>query len=174
MDSMPRPTNTIGENMVVVRRAKRADAKTVVELVVGLADFERLEPPDRNAKRRLVTDIFDKKLASVLIASIGKRPVGYALYFYTYSSFVARPTLYLEDIFVKEEHRHEGVGRVLFMRCVQEAARLGCGRMEWQVLTWNVKAMRFYETLGARKIGDLRLFRLGRKSILSLAKHTVE
>ncbi|HYY92266.1 MAG TPA: GNAT family N-acetyltransferase, partial [Candidatus Dormibacteraeota bacterium] len=88
------------------------------------------------------------------------------------SSFVARPTLYLEDIFVREQYRHEGVGRVLFMKCVKEAATNGCGRMEWQVLTWNVKAMRFYEKLGAKKIGDLRLFRLNFKSIQNLARHT--
>lgn len=171
--NMPKQTSPMRGTEIVVRKATRADSKAVVDLIVGLAEFERLEPPDPSAKRRLVKDIFEKKLARVLIASIGKNPVGYALYFYTYSSFAARPTLYLEDIFVKEQHRQEGVGRILFMKCVREAARHGCGRMEWQVLTWNAKAMRFYEKLRARKIGDLRLFRLNYKSIQSLAKNTV-
>jgi GNAT superfamily N-acetyltransferase len=170
--NIPKQTNSTSETKIAVRKARRADAKAIVDLIVGLAQFERLEPPDSSAKRRLAKDIFEKKLAKVLIASIGRKPVGYALYFYTYSSFTARPTLYLEDIFVREQHRQEGVGRVLFINCVREATRHGCGRMEWQVLTWNVKAMRFYSKLGARKIGDLRLFRLNHKSIQSLAKHT--
>ncbi|HYY92060.1 MAG TPA: hypothetical protein VE955_08730, partial [Candidatus Dormibacteraeota bacterium] len=83
---MPRPTNTVRETKVVVRKATLADSKAVVDLIVGLAEFERLEPPDSRAKRRIVRDIFGKKLATVLIASLGKKQVGYALYFYTYSS----------------------------------------------------------------------------------------
>jgi len=139
-----------------------------VDLIIGLAQFERLEPPDPKAKERLAKDIFDKKLARVIVASIGGKLAGYALYFYTYSSFLARPTLYLEDIFVNEQNRRGGVGNALFMRCVLEAARNGCGRMEWQVLTWNRKAMRFYEKLGAKRIDDLRLYRLNRDSIRAL------
>jgi GNAT superfamily N-acetyltransferase len=153
----------------VVRKASKKDAKAIVDLIIGLAEFERLEPPDPKAKERLARDIFDKKLVEVLVASIGSRLVGYALYFYTYSSFLARPTLYLEDIFVNEENRQEGVGKSLFTKCVEEASRHGCGRMEWQVLTWNRKAMRFYDKLGAKKIGDHRLYRLSRDSIRRLA-----
>ena len=155
---------------VVVRNATKHDAKAIVDLIMGLAKFERLRPPDSEAKARLVRDIFDRKLANIVVASIGGKLVGYALYFYTYSSFIAQPTLYLEDIFVAEQNRQEGVGRTLFMRCVKEAAWRGCGRMEWQVLTWNRKAMGFYEKLGAKRLDDLRMYRLSRKSIHSLAR----
>jgi GNAT superfamily N-acetyltransferase len=169
---LPRPSKT-KRTGVVVRKATRLDSPRLVELIVGLAKFERLRPPDPKAKARLAKDIFDKKWARVFVASIRGKLVGYALYFYTYSSFVARPTLYLEDIFVEESSRQEGVGRALFLRCVEEAARLGCGRMEWQVLTWNTKAMRFYQNLGAGRIDDLRLFRLNREGLLGLSKRSV-
>ena len=154
---------------VVVERAAKADVRGVIDLVVGLAEFERLKPPDKSAKARLVRDIFDKKLVSVFVARVGKRLAGYALYFYTYSSFIARPALFLEDIFVRGEYRGKGVGEALFVKCAAEAYRHGCGRMKWEVLTWNRKAMRFYEKLGA-EMDDLRLFRLEEKSLRRLGK----
>ena len=150
---------------VTVRRSTRADAKAIVDLVIALARFERLEPPDLEAKGRLVRDIFDRKMANVFVARIGKKLVGYALYFYTYSSFLARPTLYLEDIFVREESRRGGVGKALFMRCIKEANRQSCGRMEWAVLTWNSKAMRFYEGLGAKRLDGQHVYRLDGESL---------
>ena len=150
---------------VAVRRATRADAKTIVDLVIALAKFERLEPPDIEARGRLVKDIFDRKLANVFVARVERRLVGYALYFYTYSSFLARPTLYLEDIFVREDSRRRGVGEALFMRCVKEANRQGCGRMEWAVLTWNSKAMSFYEGLGAKRLEGQYIYRLDGESL---------
>jgi len=128
-------------------------------LIVGLARFEHLRPPNTKARARLVRDIFDRKLVHVLVARAGKRLVGYALYFYTYSSFLAKPTLYLEDIFVSAQARGTGVGEALFESCLREARGYGCGRMEWQVLEWNKPAMRFYKKLGAERVGDLILYR---------------
>jgi GNAT superfamily N-acetyltransferase len=157
---------------VVVRRATKADSKEIVELIVGLAKFEHLDPPDSRARVRLVRDIFEKKLAEVFVASKGSTLVGYALYFYTYSSFLGQPTLYLEDIFVRNDSRRTGVGSALFMKCVREAKRHGCGRMEWSVLTWNRKAINFYEGIGARKIDDQRLFRLDGPQLLRLSKYS--
>lgn len=127
---------------------------------MGLANFEHLEPPDTRAKRRIVQDIYSKKLVQLFLAHYGKEPVGYALYFYTYSSFLARPTFYLEDIFVLEEYRHKGIGRQLFLRCVEEAGRRGCGRIEFSVLTWNKNAINFYEKLGARRLDEWYYYRI--------------
>jgi GNAT superfamily N-acetyltransferase len=107
----------------------------------------------------LVRDIFDRKLVSVLVARTSKGLLGYVLYFYTYSSFLAKPTLYIEDIFVSREARGTGVGEALFNRCLREARDHDCGRMEWQVLDWNRSAMRFYKKLGAEQVRDLVLFR---------------
>jgi GNAT superfamily N-acetyltransferase len=162
---LPAQSDTKTSSGVIVRRATRGDVRAVVDLVIGLAKFERLEPPDLNARSRLVRDIFDRKRANVLVAGVGRKLVGYALYFYTYSSFLARPTLYLEDIFVRDDSRRSGVGKALFMRCVKEANLHVCGRIEWAVLTWNRKAMNFYEGLGAKRLDDQYIYRLDGESL---------
>lgn len=157
---LPGPSTTRTIREFKLRKAVKADAKEIVDLVVGLARFERLSPPDARGRVRLVKDIFDRRLVNVLVADSGKELLGYALYFYTYSSFRARPTLYLEDIFVPAKARSKGVGEALFVRCKREAERNGCGRMEWAVLAWNRRAMRFYERFGAQRIPDQNIFRL--------------
>jgi GNAT superfamily N-acetyltransferase len=147
-----------------VREAEKSDAKSFLKLVVTFARFENLKPPDAAGQRRLVEDIFVKKRLRLLLAEDLKEIVGYALYFFTYSSFAASPILYLEDLFVVESQRGKGTGFDLFRRCVEEAVRNGCCRMEWQVLTWNRKAMDFYEGLGAERM-DLYVYRLDRSSL---------
>jgi len=106
---------------------------------------------------------------SVLLAELDGRPVGYAAYFETYSTFLARPTLYLEDIFVLEEARGRGVGRALMGALAREAVRRGCGRMEWLVLAWNHPAMGFYERLGACRLDDWVPYRLTADDLARLA-----
>lgn len=146
--------------MHTIRKARRSDVKPFLDLLTALANFEGLEPPNEGAKRRIVNDIFERKRLRVFVAAVGMKIVGYALYFYTYPSFLARPTLYLEDIFVLEEYRGKGIGSSLFRRCVREARAEGCGRMEWAVLTWNRKAINFYEKVGAKKLDDWHVYRL--------------
>jgi GNAT superfamily N-acetyltransferase len=125
-----------------------------------LAKFEHLKPPSMEGRRRLVEDVFEKKRINLFVAADGKKLVGYALYFFTYSSFLARRSLYLEDLFVLQDQRAKGVGFGLFKRCVEEAISKECGRMEWAVLTWNKKAIGFYERLGACRLSDWRYYRL--------------
>jgi GNAT superfamily N-acetyltransferase len=150
---------------VVVRKGRRADATEFIGLVLALAKFEHLEPPSDAGRKRLVEDVFEKKRINLFVAAEGKRLLGYALYFFTYSSFLARPTLYLEDLFVLEEHRKRGVGLTLFKQCVDEAVAKECGRMEWSVLTWNDKALRFYEKLGAKRLSEWYTYRLDEMSL---------
>jgi GNAT superfamily N-acetyltransferase len=150
---------------IVVRSARSTDAKQFIGLVLALAKFEHLDPPSEAGRRRLVKDVFGRKRVRLLVAAEGKRLVGYALYFYSYSSFVARPTLYLEDLYVLEEYRRLGVGFSLFRRCVETAISEGCGRMEWAVLTWNEKAIRFYEKLGAKRMTEWYTYRLDETSL---------
>lgn len=147
----------------VIRRAAKRDSKGIIDLLVSLANYEHLEPPDSASRKRIIRDLFSKKKILELFIAEEKdtgKLVGYALYFYTYSSFLARPTLYLEDIFVLEEHRKRGLGRDLFLRCVSEAGRKKCGRMEWAVLTWNKNAIDFYEKLGAKRLEEWYYYRL--------------
>lgn len=150
---------------VVVRKGRVQDAKGFLGLVLALAEFEELEPPSEAGMRRLVEDVFKKKRVNLFLAADGSRLVGYALYFFSYSSFVAKPSLYLEDLFVLEEYRKRGVGFALFRRCVDEAIAKGCGRMEWSVLTWNRRAMEFYERLGAERLSDWYVYRLDETSL---------
>lgn len=145
---------------VLIRAGRSTDADGFVRLVLALAEFEKLDPPSAAGRRRLVEDVFRKKRIRLLVAAEGKRLVGYALYFFTYSSFLAKPSLYLEDLFVLQEYRKAGVGFALFRRCVREAVSEGCGRMEWSVLAWNEKAIDFYERLGANRLSDWYVYRL--------------
>ncbi len=155
---------------VTVRRGRRADARGFLRLLTSLAVFEKLEPPTQPARRRILGDIFVSRRLRLLLAVHGGRPVGYALYYFTYSSFLAKPTLYLEDLFVDAKHRGLGVGGVLLARCAKEAVAAGCGRMEWSVLNWNTKAARFYEELGARRLSDWSVYRMDSAAISELAR----
>lgn len=157
---------------VVVRRARRTDSEGFIGLVLALAKFEKLDPPSPEGRMRLVDDVFRKKRINLLVAAEGKKLVGYALYFYSYSSFVARPTLYLEDLFVLDEYRKRGVGSALFRRCVEVAVTMKCGRMEWSVLTWNQKAIEFYERLGARRLSDWHVYRLDEAGFAEAPRRT--
>jgi GNAT superfamily N-acetyltransferase len=150
---------------IEIRRGRRADAEKFISLVLALAKFEHLDPPSAEGRRRLVDDIFRRKRLNLLVASEGGKLLGYALYFYTYSSFVAKPSLYLEDLYVLEEHRKRGIGFALFRRCVDIALAEGCGRMEWAVLTWNKKALEFYEKLGAKRLSDWYVYRLDEQAL---------
>lgn len=147
-------------NQTTVRRGRRADSASFLKLLLALAEFEHLEPPTADGQRRIIADIFEKKRLNLFVASERGKVVGYALYFYTYSSFLARPTLYLEDLFVLEKYRKKGLGFALFLRCIDEAVRQECGRMEWAVLGWNKKAIDFYEKLGARRLDEWHFYRL--------------
>jgi GNAT superfamily N-acetyltransferase len=130
--------------------------------VQALADYESLEPPDPGAQERLARDaLVDPPRFRTLLAELNGRAVAYAITFDTYSTFLALPTLYLEDLFVLPDAWGHGVGGALFRACADEARRRGCGRMEWQVLAWNDLAIGFYEHLGALPLhADWRGYRL--------------
>jgi GNAT superfamily N-acetyltransferase len=153
-----------------MRRGRRSDSEAFLRLLTALANFEKLEPPDKSTKRRLLEDVFVKKRLGLFVATAGADIMGYALYFYSYSSFLGRPTLYLEDIFVLDDYRGRGIGSALFRRCLQEAASKGCGRMEWAVLTWNRNAIGFYEKVGARRLDEWHVYRITRDQFDSTAE----
>jgi len=149
---------------VLIRPITKQDGKDFISLVDALADYEKLPRPTAEAKRRLVRDCTGRgKRFEALIARSGRVAVGYAVFFETYSTFLARPTLYLEDLFVLPAHRGFGTGLGLFRAVLSEAKRRGCGRMEWMVLDWNTPAARFYKKLGAGQMKAWELFRIERK-----------
>jgi GNAT superfamily N-acetyltransferase len=159
------------EQPVVVRRAAAADGPAFLALVRGLAAYEKLAPPDAEAERRLLRDAFgERPRIEVLLGELDGRAVAYAIFFETYSSFLALPTLYLEDLFVLPEARRRGVGEALLRHLAGEAGRRGCGRMEWMVLDWNALAIGFYERLGASRLGGWLPFRITGDALRRLAE----
>jgi len=147
----------------VIRPAQANDRDRILQLVRGLADYEKLPPPDEAAQERLIRDMFSSPpRIQAYLAEVEGRPAGYAFVFETYSSFLALPTLYLEDLFVLPEYRNRKVGYALFTHMVAEAHRRGCGRMEWTVLDWNRLAIDFYKRLGAQHMKEWHLYRLVR------------
>jgi GNAT superfamily N-acetyltransferase len=148
---------------ILVRKAERADESAIHTLVKALADYEKLTPPDEAARTRLITDIFGPRpRLECYLAEIDAKAVAYSFIFESYSSFLALPTLYLEDLFVLQKYRKRGAGYALFKAMVSEAHRRGCGRMEWTVLDWNTPAIDFYKRLGASHMNDWHLYRLVR------------
>ncbi len=160
-------------NLPPVRRARREDAQAILELVDALADYEHLTRPDAEARARLIRDLFSERprLECYLCETDG-RAVGYAFIFETYSSFLALPTLYLEDLFVLPEFRKKKAGYALFTAMVAEAHRRGCGRMEWTVLDWNQLAKDFYDRLGAKHMKEWQLYRLVRSEMGQILRDT--
>ncbi len=146
---------------ITVRKATPPDADTLLFLIKKLAEYEKVPPPDPEAQTRLIRDLFSTppRIQAVL-AECGGKIAGYALFFETYSSFLALPTLYLEDIFVLPEYRRRKAGAELFLAAVREAHARGCGRMEWTVLDWNRLAQDFYGRMGARHMKEWQLYRL--------------
>lgn len=148
-----------------IRPILKKDARAFLSLIDALADYEKLPRPSADAKRRLVRDCSGpKKRFETILAFSGGAAVGYAVFFETYSTFLARPTLYLEDLFVLPEHRGMGTGLRLFRSVLSEAKRRGCGRMDWTVLDWNTPAAKFYRKLGAKRMKEWELFRLERSA----------
>jgi GNAT superfamily N-acetyltransferase len=153
-----------------VRRATAADAEPLLGLVDALADYEKLARPAGGARERLVRDAFGPApRVTVLVAEGPEGIAGYALFFETYSSFNALPNLWLEDLFVRSEHRGGGHGLRLFRAVAAEARRLGCLRMEWNVLRWNALAIDFYDRLGAAPIAEWQTYRLEGRALDSVA-----
>ena len=133
-----------------IRPARPADGDDVVRLVRALAAFESL-PVDDDLGTRLVADAFGERPPfGLLVAEVDGRVRGYALFLYTYSTFRARPSLYLEDVFVEDDVRGRGIGTALMHELARLAVARGCARFEWSVLDWNERAQRFYRAMGAQ------------------------
>ena len=154
---------------MTIRPATVDDVDTLISLITALADFEKLPPPDAAARARLIEHGFgDRPKYEAWIAKWEGVPVGYSIMFETYSTFLARPTLYLEDVFVLPDYRRRGIGKALLHNCFRLADERGCGRMEWTCLDWNVRAQDVYEGLGARKMNEWLLYRLTQDDLIRL------
>ncbi len=141
--------------------AVREDAATILRLIRELADYENLLDQVRASEADILRDGFgDPPRFECLLAEQGGVAVGFALFFHNYSTFLGKPGIYLEDLFVRPEFRGKGIGRSLLEQLVRLGRERGCGRLEWWVLDWNEAAIRFYESLGAEAMSDWTVYRL--------------
>ena len=153
-----------------IRPARVEDVPIILQLIRDLATYERAPDEVTATEEQLVDVLFgDRPTAEVLIAFEGKSAVGFAVYFYNFSTWLGRPGLYLEDLFVKPENRGKGYGRALLIELAKIARDRKCGRMEWAVLDWNEPAIKFYRALGATPMHEWTVFRLTRDEIAKLA-----
>lgn len=154
---------------VNVRPLRSDDVPRLLDLIDALAEYEKLPAPDSAARERLAADASaDPPRFHTLVVDVDGITSGYALYFFTYSTFRAQPSLYLEDLFVLPEQRKRGAGLALFRALAREAVQQQCGRMEWQVLSWNTPSIAFYERLGARRLDSWLPFRLDDEALAAV------
>lgn len=153
-----------------LRLAQRADVPLILKFIQGLAEYERLADSVVATEARLAETLFgDRPYAEVIIAEWDGAPAGFALFFHNYSTFLARPGIYLEDLFVDPAFRGRGIGKALLVRLAQLAVERNCGRLEWSVLDWNEPAIGFYRSLGAIAMDEWTINRVTGEALERLA-----
>ncbi|MCK5907671.1 MAG: GNAT family N-acetyltransferase [Flavobacteriales bacterium] len=156
--------------MIKIRKARKEDAKHIHRLITELAVYEKLEHEMEASVEDLATSIFDKNQAKVIIAELEGSVVGYALYFYSYSTFLAKAGIYLEDLYVEKAHRGKGFGKILLSELAKITVDNGFGRLEWSVLDWNKPAIDFYKSIGAIPMQGWTMNRLTGDSLVKLSE----
>ncbi len=153
-----------------IRAAEPADLAAIVRLIHGLAEFEKLTHLVEVTPESLAPHLFgERPVAEALVAQRAGRVVAFALFFTNFSTFLARPGLYLEDLFVEPAERGRGIGQGLLEHLAKLAASRGCGRFEWSVLDWNEGAIRFYQRMGATVMPDWRICRIAGPALAAFA-----
>ncbi|MEO8567315.1 MAG: GNAT family N-acetyltransferase [Betaproteobacteria bacterium] len=153
-----------------IAAAQPADVPAVLAMIRGLAEFERLGHLCVATESQLSQALFGRgSTVEVIVAWEGTEPAGFALFFPNFSTFLGRPGLYLEDLFVRPEYRGRGYGRALLIHLARLAVERGCGRFEWAVLDWNQQAIGFYRALGATVLSDWRITRVTGDALAALA-----
>lgn len=152
-----------------IRFAAREDIPTILEFIRALAAYEKMEDQVIADETLLETWIFEKRKAEVLLAFEGDTPVGFALFFHNFSTWLGRAGIYLEDLFVLPEYRGRGYGKQLLKRLARIAVQRGCGRLEWACLDWNEPSIAFYKSVGATALDEWTTYRVTGDALLALA-----
>ena len=153
-----------------IRFAQKTDVKTILEFIKELASYENLLGEVVATEELLTEWIFDKKKAEVLLLEVENKPVGFALFFHNFSTFLGKAGIYLEDLFVKKEYRGKGYGKALLKELAKIAVKRGCGRLEWSCLDWNKPSIDFYLSLSAKPMDEWTTYRLQGEDLTNFAK----
>lgn len=155
---------------VRVRAASEEDVPLILSFINELAEYERLSHEVVATEDALREHLYgERPVAEVVIAEDGGKPAGFALFFHSFSTFLGRPGIYLEDLYVRPEFRGGGIGRALLVRLARLAKERGCGRLEWSVLDWNEPAIGFYSGIGASPVGGWTVYRVSGEALEGLA-----
>lgn len=152
------------------RYASREDVSLILKFIKDLALYEKLENEVVATEEILEEWLFDKEKAEVIFALENEKEIGFALFFHNFSTFLGRSGIYLEDLYVMEEHRGKGYGKCILQKLAQIAVERGCGRLEWWCLDWNQTSIDFYLSLGAEPMKDWTVYRITGETLTSLAK----
>lgn len=152
-----------------IRPATKADAQVIVELIRQLADYEKLSHEAVMTPELIEKNVFENGYAHVLLVEENEAIIGFALYFFNFSTFLGKPGLYLEDLFIEPQHRGKGYGKQLLIELTRIAVEKECGRMEWIVLDWNTPSIEFYKSLGAFPLDEWTVYRLTEDKMRILA-----
>lgn len=149
----------MGSN-IVFRSGTRADVPLILQFIRAIAEYEKMTNQVEATEESISKWMFDEGVAEVIFAVVDGTEVGFALFHHSFSTFVGRAGIHLEDIYVNEDYRRQGVGRAMFMEVVRIAKERGCGRVEWECLNWNQPAIEFYLSLEARPLAEWTTYRL--------------
>lgn len=156
---------------ITLRLAQKQDVPTILAFIQGLAEYEKLADQVVATEEKLRQTLFgDKPYAEVIIAEYQQQAAGFALFFHNYSTFLAKPGIYLEDLFVLPQYRGRGLGKMLLSYLAKLAVERDCGRLEWSVLDWNQPAIDFYQAQGASMLHDWRINRVSGEKLKALAQ----
>jgi GNAT superfamily N-acetyltransferase len=155
---------------LILRFAEPADSNVLFDLIKGLAEYEKLSHAVSGNALDLQEHLFGSpKYVEAILAEYAGQSVGFALFFYNYSTFLTKPGIYLEDLFVLPEYRRQGIGKAILSKVAQIAVERNCGRLEWSVLDWNESAQAFYRSMGASILDEWRICRVTEDALQQLA-----
>lgn len=158
------------KNKLTFRYAQRSDAPLILQFIRELADYEKMSDEVVADEETLEEWIFDKGKAEVLFAVVDEKEIGFALFFHNFSTFLGRAGIYLEDLFVRPEHRGKGYGKAILKQLASIAVERKCGRLEWSCLDWNQPSIDFYRSLGAEPMSDWTVYRMTGDTLNNLAE----
>ena len=152
-----------------IRPAEETDVKLILQFIKGLGEYEKLSHEVVATEDKLRKTLFKQKMAEVIIGEYGGEPVGFALFFHNYSTFLGQAGIYLEDLFIIPEMRGKGFGKTMLKHLAKLAVERDCGRLEWACLDWNEPSINFYKGLGAKALEDWTVYRLSGETLHNLA-----